>query len=187
MSSKSKRSKKRKRQAPKPPQASAAAVADDSAPQPEALSHILVGLSSITRHLQTLSRSSRPEVTGQSVDDTPPLMPHIAAIFVCRPSQPTIIHSHLPQLVVTASAAYPDRPPTRLIELPKGCETRLNTSLGLPRAGFVAIFESCSHSASLLDFVRSDVAAIELDWLKEVRKAEYKPIRIKVSGDDAAV
>jgi len=100
---------------------------------------------------------------------------HFSAIFVLRSSQPTILHAHLPQLISTASLAYPGHPPTRLVQLPKGCDERVGEALGLPRASFIGLLEGAPHSEALVDLIRQCVEAIEIPWVKETK---YLPVKI---------
>jgi ribonuclease P/MRP protein subunit POP3 len=161
-------------------------------PIPEISTHVLVGLSSITRHLETLTNYGRVSGITLGVEALPakPLKTpealienvapprRIAAVFVSRPSQPSVLHFHLPQLIATASLAYPNHVPIRLVQLPKGCEARLCSSLGLPRAAFVAIMEDAPHGKSMIDFVRETVPAIQVEWLKQVQSPQYRPVKI---------
>jgi hypothetical protein len=103
---------------------------------------------------------------------------HFSAIFVPRSSQPPILHAHLPQLVVIASLANPELPVTKLVQLPKGCDTRLSEALGLPRVSFIGILDGAPHSKSLVDLVRECVPEIKIPWLEEVKKSVYLPVKI---------
>jgi ribonuclease P/MRP protein subunit POP3 len=158
---------------------------------------VLVGLNTITRQLELLSRCSRPaylqpqpgvlqkrvEITraGFQPDPANPVMPrHLAAVFVSRSSQPSALHAHLPRLISTASQAHPQLSPTRLVQLPKGSEDHISSSLQLPRAAFVGIIEGAPHSKPLIDFVFEHVPAINISWLEETCSAQYKPVNIKV-------
>jgi hypothetical protein len=105
---------------------------------------------------------------------------HFAAIFVPRSSQPSILHAHLPQLVVTASLAHPELPHTRLVQLPKGCDGRLCEALGLPRVSFIGLLDGAPHSKSLIDLVQECVPEIETPWLQEAKKSVYLPVKINV-------
>jgi hypothetical protein len=103
---------------------------------------------------------------------------HFSAILVPRSSQPSTLHAHLPQLIATASLAYPELPATRLVQLPKGCDARLCEALGLPRVSFIGILDGAPHSKSLVDLVRECVPEIEIPWLQEAKKAVYLPVKI---------
>ena len=192
--SKGKRSKKRKRQE--------ARARGDSIhnpglepppPVPRISDHVLVGLGSITRHLEELcchSKSQSPQTTFETVDSgailvVPPKSPekqdqsrHLAAVFASRSSQPSIWHAHLPQLIAAVSSRYPNLPPIRLVQLPKGCEEIVCSSIGLPRASFVAVMNDAPQSKHLVDFVRANVPVIDMEWLREAQIARYLPVKI---------
>ncbi|RDL38125.1 uncharacterized protein BP5553_05558 [Venustampulla echinocandica] len=201
--SKGKRSKKRKRQEAK---SENLASIDPTPPPPELASFAVVGLSDITRKLQACSQPSlptppmegapnkltphEPETSGQNVtptdpeklpEEVPAIAPtpvHFSIIFVLRPSQATILHDHLPQLVATASSVFPQLPATRLVQLPKGCDARLCEALRLPRVSFIGLQDNAPHSKSLVDFVRGCVPGVEVSWIREARKADYLPVKI---------
>ena len=193
--SKGKRNKKRKRQEAKRKGSNAGLNQSDAPPPvPEISSHLLVGLASITRYLELIGSIRTvnglheksetilaPACCESGIDlehDSNTKIRHLAAIFVCRPSQPSVLHAHLPQLVAAASLRNPHLQPTRLVQLPQGSENRLSASLGLPRASFVGILEDAPHSKPLLELVRDIVPVIELPWLEEAREAQYKPVKI---------
>jgi ribonuclease P/MRP protein subunit POP3 len=155
---------------------------------PELSSHILVGLSSVVRHLELLSQSIHASSLQTRSDCSDTLVikkhsklkesRHLAAVFVTSFSQPTILHAHLPQLIGMASRAQSNLPPIRLVQLPRGCEQRLCESLGLPRAGFIGLFDDAPYSAPLLAFLMDNVSAIDIDWLKEAQTVEYIPLQV---------
>src|SRR5947209_3262884 len=162
-------------------------------PAPDLASHILVGLSSISRHLENLCRGQSAKGHETESGERPAAFAtnnkgvikvngvkaqNLAAVFVCRSSQPSVLHAHLPQLIATASLASPFLSHIRLVELPQGCETRLCSSLGLPSASFVGLLEDAPNSKPLIDFVRERVPIIETSWLKEVQSTEYRPVEI---------
>lgn len=171
---------------------------------PEISSSVFVGLNNITRNLETLSRKSKhghdsslddslakqPEVhdspsQGGKVSESSVMMEnksrdrHFSAVFVLSSSLPSVLQEHLPQLVTTASLAHPSLPATRLVQLPKGCESRLCANLGLPRASAVGILDGAPHSGSLIDLVREQVPEVHIAWLQEARKHEYQAVKIK--------
>jgi ribonuclease P/MRP protein subunit POP3 len=194
MPSNGKRNRKRKRQEVKRKGSNVGLKESEAPPAPEISSHLLVGLSSITRHLELISSnrivdgshensgSSGPIVScGSGIDvehDGKIKARHLAAVFVCRSSQPSVLHAHLPQLAATASLRNPNLQPTRLVQLPPGSEDRLSSALGLPRASFVAVMADAPHSKPLLDLVQELVPVIEVPWLEEARKAEYMPVKV---------
>ena len=81
-------------------------------------------------------------------------------------------------LIFTASLAHPNLPPTRLVTLPKGSESRLCEALGLPRVSFIGILENAPHSKGLIELVRGSVPEIEIPWLTEVKRGEYLGVKI---------
>lgn len=193
--SKGKRKRKRKRLEAKSMDSNFGLEKDNlSPPAPELSSHLLIGLASITRHLEILTRNQRwkwtedkshtnllrssNEIDHDSLHNSEMKVRHLAAIFVCRSSQPSVLHSHLPQLVTTTSLTQPYLQQTRLVQLPQGCESGLSSSLGLSCASFVGIFEDAPHSKLLVDFVRDVVPIIEVPWLKEAQKAQYMPVKV---------
>jgi ribonuclease P/MRP protein subunit POP3 len=101
---------------------------------------------------------------------------HLSAVFVTRSSQAAILHAHLSQLVAAASLNNAGSPATRIVQLPKECESIITASLGIPRVGFLAIMEGAPCSATLVDFVREVVPAVEAQWLKEV--TQYQAVKI---------
>jgi len=193
--SKGKRNNKRKKQEAKREGRNVGLNERDAPPPvPEISSHLLVGLASITRYLELIT-STRPldgppeksnanlasasSNSGIDLDhDSKTKFRHLAAIFVCRSSQPSVLHAHLPQLVATASLRNSNSQPTRLVQLPQDSENRLSSSLGLPRASFIGILEGAPHSKPLLELVQDIVPIIEVPWLEEARKAQYKPVKI---------
>jgi hypothetical protein len=124
------------------------------------------------------SKSEKTEAPEQPLVEDGPVDHVFSAIFVPRSSQPPILHSHLPQLVATASAANPELPATRLVQLPKGCEARLSEALRLPRVSFIGLLDGAPHSKSLVDTVREGVPVIEIPWLEEAKKSVYLPLKI---------
>jgi ribonuclease P/MRP protein subunit POP3 len=117
--------------------------------------------------------------TDTTTKSNPSLIPpHFSAIFVPASSPPSIIHAHLPMLIFTASLAHPNLPPTRLVQLPKGSDSRLCEALGLPRVSFVGILDDAPHSKGLVDLVRGNVSEIEIPWLSDAKRGEYLGVKI---------
>jgi hypothetical protein len=42
----------------------------------------------------------------------------------------------------------------------------------------MGVMEDAPHAKTLLDFVLDHVPSIEVGWLKEVQRQEYKPVRV---------
>lgn len=126
-------------------------------PSPPSLNlFITIGLNSTNRHLESM--------TVLPAEKTPS-KPRLLAVFVCRSdSQPSQLHSHLPVLCNIASQSSPEHT-VRLVQLPKGAEARLTTSLAIPQVGFLGLMEGAPGSTSLLHFLEEKVPAIEVPWL----------------------
>ena len=207
--SKGKRSKKRKRQEakngnddlkstalPPPPEISPFVVVGLNS-----ITRILESSSQKSRPLKSLNRvtSEDDETEEKSKASSPrkrktlntsenagestthhPVDGHFSAIFVTRSSQPTILHAHLPQLVATASLAYPESSVTRLVQLPKGSDARVCEALGLPRVSFIGVLEGAPNSKSLVEVIRDFVPEIDIPWLQETKALKYLPVNINV-------
>jgi len=150
-------------------------------PTPEIQSFVVVGLNAIIRNLEGLSQSSRPGAHSE-LQPSDPLKAaatnkHFSAIFVTS-SLPSIVQAQLPQLVATASLAHPNDTPTRLVQLPKGCEARINNALGLPNVSLVGLLTEAPRSKGLVDLIQAAVRAIEIPWLQEIKKGIYLPVKI---------
>ncbi|KAH0608475.1 uncharacterized protein H6S33_001609 [Morchella sextelata] len=154
--SKGKHSRKRKREFLS--NASAASVSSIPPPSPPELNSFLtIGLNSTTRHLESMAKALPTETTAPR--------PRLA-VFVCRSdSQPSQLHSHLPLLCGIVSKASPGLP-IRLVQLPKGAQARLETSLAIPQAGFLGLMEGAPGSTVLLQFLDENVPAIKIPWLE---------------------
>ncbi|TGO84801.1 hypothetical protein BPOR_0464g00060 [Botrytis porri] len=185
--SKGKRSKKRKRRDLKSENEGSSEIPSS----PEISSYIITGLNSIHRMLEESSKRgfetketlpTEPETRPQSkeLNSSPqsPPQTHFSAIFVARSNQHPILNSHLPQLLNTVSKAYPTKPPTRLVQLPKGSETRIAAALGIPRVSFLGILDDAPNSKALIDSIRNCVGEIEIPWLNEAKKAEFLETKI---------
>ncbi len=181
------------------------------APPPALMSHLTIGFNQTTRHLENLSFRSSPAAqtplarktlphprpttstsgTGQrdettqqsshSDEDVTASLRHVAAIFVPRSAHPSILHSHLPVLVHTASMAHPNLPQTRLVALPKGCESRLQEALALPRVNFLGVLDETPEASQLIEFVREHVPIIDVPWLPDVKQGNFLPLQVEVT------
>lgn len=133
---------------------------------------------------KSLGTSKTPKATEGSLQHNGT---HFAAIFVLRSSQPAVLHAHLPQLIATASLAHPQLLPTKLVQLPKGCDARLCAALGLSRVSFIGILEGAPYSKTLLDLVRESVRDVEIKWLQEMQTPLYNPVKINMIESFAPV
>jgi ribonuclease P/MRP protein subunit POP3 len=116
--SRGKRQKKRKRQELNPAELPSALP-----PAPEITSCIDVGFTTVTRHLQnTDAKMYNPDTASGPATNLS--IRSYSAIFVARSGQPSILASHLPQMVATASRSHPLQQPTRLVGLSKACGDR---------------------------------------------------------------
>lgn len=178
-------------------------------PQPPDLSRFLtVGFNSTVRYLENLSHRASPasmtplaqlvtlhpkpaamaggegapEPTDEASADSdrPSSSPPIAAVFVPRSSQPSVLHSHLPLLVYTASLAHQSGPQTRLVTLPKGSEARLCTSLGLKRANVVGLIQGAAETDALLELIRARVPIIRVPWHSRAESGAFFPSKLAV-------
>ncbi|KXJ97574.1 hypothetical protein Micbo1qcDRAFT_200245 [Microdochium bolleyi] len=114
-SSKGKRDKKRKRALEKDGKESTS----PSPPSPELMAHVDVGLVAVTRRLQGMTAKSQREdadrVGAVAMADKSSAQRPYSAVFVVRAAQPSILNSHLPQMIAAASKACPSQEPVRLV------------------------------------------------------------------------
>lgn len=153
--------------------------------------HLTIGFNSTTKHLESLAQASAPQNTQNQepkssnvgnpiADPSDPDKPEaIVAIFVPGSDQPSILYSHLPLLIKTASLASPSSPAPRLVSLPKGAEERLSAALSIPRAGLIGLMEGAPNTDSFIEFIRQQVPEVEVPWLREAAAGAYLPVNIK--------
>ncbi|KAL3423598.1 hypothetical protein PVAG01_05345 [Phlyctema vagabunda] len=195
--SKGKRSKKRKFQGAKAKDTSTPVQVKP--PPPDISPYVVIGLNSITRHLQLSSPSensatpeteslntadSAVEMTGNVLESTEeatavpsqsPGQTHLAAVFVTHTSLPAILHAHLPPLIANSCSASHSNPVTKLVGLPKGSDGRLCAALGLARVSFVGILDGAPHSKVLLDLVQTQVPDLEPP---AAARPTYLPVKV---------
>lgn len=153
--------------------------------------HLTIGFNSTTRYLESLAQASAPkntqsqEPTSSNVG-TPNANPSnpdepkpIVAVFVLGSDRPSILYSHLPLLIKTASLVSSSSPPPRLVSLPKGAEERLSAALSIPRAGLIGFIEGAPNTDSFIDFIRQQVPEVEVPWLHEAAAGAYLPVNIR--------
>ncbi|KAE8446845.1 hypothetical protein EG329_011622 [Mollisiaceae sp. DMI_Dod_QoI] len=202
--SKGKRSQKRKRQEAKEKARSNADadIQEESSTalaRPEIQKHVVVGLNSILRDLQALSQRSKPHqkecepstqnpttTSKERGDDDLKIVKkatqpsHFAALFALTPSptNPTLLSTHLPTLIYTASLSSPNLPAIRLIPLSLSHTQQLTTVLSLPRISHIGILDSAPGAEALIAVIREVVPEIKIPWLDEAKKGEYLGVKI---------
>ncbi|OBT79790.1 hypothetical protein VF21_01502 [Pseudogymnoascus sp. 05NY08] len=187
--SKGKRNKKAKRRELRG--GSAKPTQDESSvPPPELSLHILVGLNSITRHLESQSRKACSPSLGTPIpsSDRPADPRHLAVVVTTWPSVPPILTSHLHKLLQTSSLLHANLPPTRFVILPRSSEKRLCSALGIPRAGFIGVFDGAPSATAVIDFCLANVPELEVsEWLK-AEKSAFMPLKINtIEAADSAL
>ena len=153
--------------------------------------HLTVGFNTTTKHLELLARKSSRSTN--EVDDsgavaavkTSANLKPLAAIFVPRFSQPSVLYSHLPLLTKAASLAVPSSPSTRIIPLPEGAADRLKTALNISRVGVVGLIDGAPNALSLIELIRQQVPELEVPWLQEAVKGTYLAVKINAIQTDA--
>ena len=89
------------------------------------------------------------------------------------------MHSDLPSLVSAASFGASRDLGVRLAVLPAGSEDRLRDALAINRVSLVGIRWNAPGARPLLDFVRENVKAIDLPWLRAIENGQYLPARFE--------
>lgn len=183
-------------------------MSDDPPSPPEIGKHILVGINSVTRHLEMLAAGSAPATMPSAVPTTEnSTADEIASTKekdVLRPLSMVIIthpkpcastaHAHLPTLVHLSTlqppssdaASTPSIPQaTRLIPLATSTDARLASNLHIPRVGALAIFSDAPGAKSLEAFVRGKVGITSCPFIDEALAAKWRGINVKNEGGGA--
>ncbi|KAL5114899.1 RNase P and RNase MRP subunit [Pleosporales sp. CAS-2024a] len=169
-------------------------------PPPEIGTGILVGINSITRHLETLAARHAPptaplgaptaaeqpfDPNNNNNNNNPHPHPRPLSIVILTHPKPSfsIAHAHLPTLVHLATLAphrsAPPPHPTRLIPLATSADARLASSLHIPRVGALALFADAPGAQALEAFVRDKVAPTTCRWIDEALAAQWKGINVR--------
>lgn len=119
----------------------------DANPEPAIRQYLTIGINSVTKKLESLSKLRRSTVLAAS--GLPLGVPTASSeqlVFVCQADiDPPILISHFPSLVAACNSARPvSQSPSRqltswLIPLPRGAEVVLAQALGLKRVSVLAI------------------------------------------------
>lgn len=171
---------------------------------PELGKHILVGINSVTRHLEALAASKAlpaalEAARGEEKDpgvgdelhaaDEDQDLRRFSMVIMTHPN-PSLspAHAHLPTLVhiSTLSAAKATTtvdPATnlaaRLVPLPTSTDSRLASKLHIPRVGALGIFEAAPGARALEEYVRQHVDLTECRWIDEAVHADWKGVNVK--------
>lgn len=139
-----------------------------------------VGFNSTTRHLEGLAALSAPlalsVLPGSNLEEGDTnegcQFPHLDIVFITQPPD-HLAFAHLPILAVTASAANPDLPQTRLVSISQEAEKKLSDVLNIPRVGMLGIKHGAAESQILVDLVQQVIPPIEVLWISQAAKGEY--------------
>lgn len=153
--------------------------ADTVVPPPPAVAWCVdVGLSLITRNLQSRADHTSPTEAAKEKGVTKPPNAY-TLIFVVRSGPPSAFFNHLPQMVAVASKSWGFSQPVRLVGFSKSCEERLSACLGIPRVTSLAIRQDDSAQLkALVDFVQKRVPPVRAPWLDEAGLAEFRETKV---------
>jgi ribonuclease P/MRP protein subunit POP3 len=164
---------------------------DTPPPAPEIGKHVLIGINSVTRHLEALAAQHAPSTTPVAISrteeqETAPGMdnPRPLSMVITthpKPSSSTA-HAHLPTLVhlsTVKSSSLSSQQATRLIPLATATDPRLASLLHIPRVGALAIFADAPGAQALEAYVREKVGVTECPWIDEAMTAEWRGLNIK--------
>ena len=180
------------------------AMADTPPPPPEMGNHLLIGLNSVTRHLEALAARTAPSTApvankspeskdvGSSVNpalvsemETKVFSP-LSMVILTHP-KPALspAHAHLPTLVHLATlpptCTTPSTPQAevRLISLPTSADARLASALAIPRVGALAIYQGAPGAKTLEDYVCGHIGLTQCQWIDEAMSGEWKGLNVK--------
>lgn len=188
------RGKKRKRATTQPDQDDST-MAETPPPRPAIGNHVLVGLNSVTRHLEALAAKTAPstalaacreqEQEGAKALAHNDLRP-LSMVVLSHP-KPSLspAHAHLPTLVHLCSLSRPCATPdscktaTRLVPLPTSADSRLASRLHIPRVGALGIYADAPGAKALEDYVREHVGVTECKWIDEAMSGEWRGMNVR--------
>ncbi|CAN9257557.1 unnamed protein product [Alternaria sp. RS040] len=180
---------------------------------PDIGEHLLVGLNSVTRHLEALAAKNAPSTAfvanqkltkdlvqlnlagkagnGAEEKETPQKHPEAAlkplSMVILTHPKPSLspAHAHLPTLIHLATLSSTLATPktfktvTRLVPVQTSADSRLASSLHIPRVGAIAIYEGAPGAKTLEEYVREHIGLTECDWIDEAMSAEWKGLNVK--------
>ncbi|KAH5502678.1 hypothetical protein HBI52_166310 [Parastagonospora nodorum] len=171
------------------------AIKDNPPPPPEIGKHILVGINSVTRHLEMLAAQNaastmpiaelkKDEPDGAANKEEKHKYKPLSMVILTHP-KPSLstAHAHLPTLVHLSAVKPPTSTipsePARLIPLATSTDARLASTLHIPRVGALAIFADAPGAKALEDYVRSRIDITTCPWIDEAMAAQWKGINVK--------
>ncbi|KAI4670164.1 uncharacterized protein J4E79_000445 [Alternaria viburni] len=173
---------------------------ENTPPSPEIGNHLLVGINSVTRHLEALAAENAPTTAPVSYPESalegtkgkPPttdcskesLRP-LSMVILTHP-KPSLspAHAHFPTLVhlsalsPSSAASATSETATRLIPLQTTADTRLASSLHVPRVGAMGIYAGAPGAKTLELYVREHIGLTECKWVGEAMSAEWKGLNV---------
>ncbi|CAA9963456.1 RNase-P-pop3 domain containing protein [Pyrenophora teres f. maculata] len=165
----------------------------DTPPRPPEIgNHVLVGLNSVTRHLEALAAKTAPctapvaNMRPASMDDSETKVLTPLSMVILTHPKPSLspAHAHLPTLVHLATLSPTSTTPsasnveTRLIALPTAADARLASALGIPRVGALAVYQDAPGAKTLQDYVREHIGVTQCPWIDEAMSAEWKGLNV---------
>jgi ribonuclease P/MRP protein subunit POP3 len=161
-------------------------------PLPAIGKHVLVGINSVTRHLEAHAARNAPKSMPVAKDERAGRtnadkeeeedIRRLSIIILTHP-KPSIspAHAHFPTLLHLSSLtpAITTNTPTRLVPLASSSDARLASALHIPRVGALGIYEGAPGAKALEDFVRENIDVTECTWIDEAMRAEWRGLNIK--------
>ncbi|KAL5432286.1 hypothetical protein PMIN06_012058 [Paraphaeosphaeria minitans] len=154
-------------------------------PPPEISHHILIGLNSVTRHLESLAaHTAPPSAPSHAKADAPPpdaTPPRPLSIVLIPHNHPpaSLPHAHIPTFVHLCTMTSQKDKAIRLLAVPPGCEPAIAEALHIPHVGALAIFEGAPGADALVAYVREHVAVTRCAWIEEAMGPEWKDTKIQ--------
>ncbi|KAH6877937.1 hypothetical protein BKA58DRAFT_85756 [Alternaria rosae] len=167
---------------------------------PEIGNHLVVGINHVTRHLEALAAKnapttvpvaypkSTPEGTNENTataDHSKNSLRPLSMVILTHP-KPSLspAHAHFPTLVhlsalSPSSASTISEAATRFIPLQTTADTRLASSLHVPRVGAMGIYAGAPGAKTLELYVREHIGLTECKWVDEAMSAEWKGLHVK--------
>ncbi|KAJ4355806.1 RNase P and RNase MRP subunit [Didymosphaeria variabile] len=178
---------KRKREARKDAQSEQPANPPPPHP-PEIQTHILIGLNSVIRHLESLAAQNAPPTAPSHGEET--LSPRVKASDAGAPRPLALVliphnhppaslpHANIPTLVHLSTMDSPPEKATRLLAVPPGCEPVIAEALHIPHVGALGILEGAPGADALVAYVRENVDVTRCRWIDEAMGPEWKGIKV---------